>query len=102
MTDLQAQYLLLYLGYAPGGADGIWGKNSAAACKGFQADYGISASGTLDVDTQKNSSRPWRARRKRRKAGAFGMTSATSDVPIPILPVPADSAAASLRNPQKS
>ena len=53
MTDLQAQYLLLYLGYAPGGADGIWGKNSAAACKRFQADYGIPPSGALDEDTQK-------------------------------------------------
>ena len=49
MTDLQAQYLLLYLGYAPGGADGIWGKNSAAACKRFQADYGISASGKREL-----------------------------------------------------
>ena len=102
MTDLQAQYLLLYLGYAPGGADGIWGKNSATACKRFQADYGISASGTLDGDTQKELIRAVAGTAEKKKSGSFGMTSATSGVPIPILPVPAGSAAAFLRNQRKS
>ena len=71
MTDLQAQYLLLYLGYAPGGADGIWGKNSAAACKGFQADYGISASGTLDGDTQKKLIQAVAGTAEKKKSGSF-------------------------------
>ena len=53
MTARQGQYLLLYLGYAPGSADGIWGKNSAAACRKFQADYGVPASGELDEATRK-------------------------------------------------
>lgn len=71
MTDLQAQYLLLYLGYAPGGADGIWGKNSAAACKRFQADYGISASGTLDGDTQKKLIQAVAGTAEKKKSGSF-------------------------------
>lgn len=71
MTDLQAQYLLLYLGYAPGGADGIWGKNSAAACKKFQADYGISASGTPDGDTQKKLIQAVAGTAEKKKSGSF-------------------------------
>lgn len=71
MTDLQAQYLLLYLGYAPGGADGIWGKNSATACKRFQADYGISASGTLDGDTQKKLIQAVAGTAEKKKSGNF-------------------------------
>ena len=71
MTGLQAQYLLLYLGYAPGGADGIWGKNSAAACKRFQADYGISASGTLDGDTQKKLIQAVAGTAEKKKSGSF-------------------------------
>ena len=41
MTVKQGQYLLLYLGYAPGGADGIWGEKTKAACREFQRDYGL-------------------------------------------------------------
>lgn len=52
MTDLQAQYLLLYLGYAPGGADGIWGQNSRAACRNFQADFGLKTDGLCGAETR--------------------------------------------------
>lgn len=71
MTAKQGQYLLLYLGYAPGGADGIWGKNSAAACKHFQADYGIAASGTLDADTQKTLIQAVAGTAEKKKSGSF-------------------------------
>lgn len=53
MTVKQIQYLLLYLGYAPGCADGVWGPNSAGACKQFQADYGLTADGDPGAATQK-------------------------------------------------
>ena len=61
----------MYLGYAPGGADGIWGKNSAATCKRFQADYGISASGTLDGDTQKKLIQAVAGTAEKKKSGSF-------------------------------
>lgn len=71
MTAKQGQYLLLYLGYAPGGADGIWGKNSAAACKRFQADYGMTASGNLDADTQRTLIQAVAGTAERKKSGNF-------------------------------
>lgn len=71
MTAKQGQHLLLYLSYAPGGADGIWGKNSAAACKQFQADYGIPPSGTLDADTQKKLIQAVAGTAEKKKSGSF-------------------------------
>ena len=53
MTVKQAQCLLLYLGYSPGGVDGIWGRQSTAACSRFQADYGLTADGAAGAATQK-------------------------------------------------
>lgn len=53
MTVKQSQYLLLYLGYSPGAADGIWGEKSKAACRQLQSDYGLNPSGEADEQTQK-------------------------------------------------
>lgn len=52
MTVRQSQYLLLYLGYSPGGADGLWGAKSQAACRAFQEDYGLRADGDCNAETQ--------------------------------------------------
>lgn len=53
MNIKQVQYLLLYLGYAPGDADGILGKNTRSAVQQFQRDYGLEADGTPGAQTQK-------------------------------------------------
>lgn len=53
MTVKQAQCLLLYLGYSPGEADGVWGEKSKAACREFQADYGLTPDGVAGAATQK-------------------------------------------------
>ena len=53
MTVKQTQYLLLYLGYSPGEADGVWGEKSKAACREFQADYGLPPDGVAGAATQK-------------------------------------------------
>ena len=53
MTVRQIQLLLDYLGYSPGDADGIAGKNTRAAVAEFQADYGLTADGDPGAATQK-------------------------------------------------
>ena len=53
MTVRQIQLLLDYLGYSPGDADGIAGRNTRAAVAKFQADYGLTADGDPGAMTQK-------------------------------------------------
>lgn len=53
MTVEQIQHLLCYLGYDPGDCDGAMGKNTMAAVKRFQADYGLSADGIAGAQTTK-------------------------------------------------
>lgn len=53
MTVLQIQHLLCYLGYDPGGCDGIQGANTIAAVKRFQSDYGLATDGDAGTATQK-------------------------------------------------
>ena len=53
MTVRQIQLLLDYLGYSPGDADGIAGKNTRTAVAKFQADYGLTADGDPGAATQK-------------------------------------------------
>lgn len=53
MTTYQQQCLLRYLGYYNGQVDGQWGKGSIAACKAFQADYGLTADGICGDTTAK-------------------------------------------------
>lgn len=53
MTTKQVQCLLCYLGYDPGDIDGVSGKNTIAAVKRFQADYGLTPDGDAGAATQK-------------------------------------------------
>lgn len=53
MTTLQIQHLLAYLGYSPGSCDGVMGRNTQAAVRRFQADYGLTADGDPGAATQK-------------------------------------------------
>ena len=53
MTVKQQQCLLAYLGYYTGQIDGQWGIMSTAACRAFQADYGLTADGICCAMTQK-------------------------------------------------
>lgn len=54
MTTKQVQLLLLYLGYDVGTVDGICGKQTQAAVKQFQADFGgIGVDGISGEETQK-------------------------------------------------
>ena len=53
MTIKQIQLLLTYLGYDPGDIDGANGKNTIAAVRRFQADYGLTADGDPGTMTQK-------------------------------------------------
>lgn len=53
MTIKQIQHLLCYLGYDPGDCDGVMGKNTMAAVKKFQVDYGLTADGDAGAATQK-------------------------------------------------
>jgi hypothetical protein len=50
---LDAQRILLRLGYDPGPIDGLWGKKTKVAIEKFQHDKGLSVSGTLDPRTLK-------------------------------------------------
>lgn len=53
MTVIQIQHLLAYLGYDPGECDGAMGRNTQAAVRRFQADYGLTADGDPGSATQK-------------------------------------------------
>lgn len=53
MTVIQIQHLLAYLGYDPGDCDGVMGRNTQAAARRFQADYGLTADGDPGAATQK-------------------------------------------------
>jgi hypothetical protein len=53
MTTRQIQNLLDYLGYDPGAIDGAMGRNTQAAARRFQADYGLTADGDPGAATQK-------------------------------------------------
>lgn len=53
MTNKQKQALLCYLGYYVGSIDGIWGSGSREAAKRFRADYGLSASTSIDAAGEK-------------------------------------------------
>ena len=53
MTVKQIQCLLAYLVYYTGQIDGQWGGMSTAACRAFQADYGLTADGICGTMTQK-------------------------------------------------
>lgn len=53
MTIKQIQHLLCYLGYDPGDCDGVMGKNTMAAVKKFQVDYGLTVDGDAGAATQK-------------------------------------------------
>lgn len=44
------QERLMELGYQPGVADGIWGRNTESALKKFLVDNGVSFDGTLDAN----------------------------------------------------
>lgn len=53
MNTYQQQCLLAYLGYYTGPIDGQWGNASAAACRAFQRDYGLTPDGICGPMTQK-------------------------------------------------
>ena len=53
MTVMQIQHLLAYLGYDPGDCDGVMGRNTQAAVRRFQADYGLTTDGDPGAATQK-------------------------------------------------
>lgn len=53
MTIKQIQCLLTYLGYSPGTIDGADGRNTQAAIRAFQADYGLTVDGIPGAATQK-------------------------------------------------
>ena len=53
MTVKQIQCLLTYLGYSPGTIDGADGRNTQAAIRAFQADYGLTVDGIPGAATQK-------------------------------------------------
>lgn len=53
MNTYQQQCLLAYLGYYTGPIDDQWGNASAAACREFQRDYGLTADGICGPMTQK-------------------------------------------------
>lgn len=53
MTVKQIQCLLAYLGYSPGAIDGADGRNTQAAVRAFQADYGLAVDGIAGAATQK-------------------------------------------------
>ena len=53
MTIEKGQHLLIYLGYAPGKADGIMGPVTRDELKKFQKSFGLVMTGEFDSDTQK-------------------------------------------------
>lgn len=52
MTTGQIQHLLTYLGYSPGGCDGVYGDNTKAAIKAFQRQEGLTEDGIAGTATQ--------------------------------------------------
>ena len=52
MNTKQIQHLLAYLGYYGIAVDGVWGVQSARACRRFQADYGLTQDGIAGAATQ--------------------------------------------------
>lgn len=52
MNTKQIQHLLAYLGYYGIAVDGVWGRQSAQACRRFQADYGLVQDGIAGAATQ--------------------------------------------------
>lgn len=53
MNVMQAQCLLLYLGYSPGQPDNVAGAKTSGAASAFQTDYGLPVTGKLDDTTCK-------------------------------------------------
>lgn len=53
MTVMQAQCLLLYLGYSTGFPDNVAGEKTSRASSEFQSDYGLPMTGKLDETTCK-------------------------------------------------
>ena len=53
MTVMQAQCLLLFLGYSTGLPDNVAGEKTSMATSEFQADYGLPLTGKLDDATCK-------------------------------------------------
>lgn len=51
MTHRQRQNLLQFLDYDPGTPDNIWGDRSRRAMEAFQADHGLTVTGTGNEDT---------------------------------------------------
>ena len=52
MTNTQKQRQLQFLGYYNGKIDGIWGNQSIAATKAFQADHGLTVDGIFGRQTE--------------------------------------------------
>ena len=53
MTVKEQQCLLYYLGYYVGEIDGVYGQMSKTATTAFQKDFGLSATGICDAQTEK-------------------------------------------------
>lgn len=53
MTVREQQCLLYYLGYYVGEIDGVYGQMSKTATTAFQKDFGLSATGICDAQTEK-------------------------------------------------
>lgn len=72
MNIKQIQCLLTYLGYSPGDIDGANGRNTIAAVRRFQADYGLTADGDAGAATQKMLT------------GAVAGTAVKMEKPVPV------------------
>ena len=66
----EAQALLAQLGYAPGPADGMWGKRTTEAYQTFLRDAGLPMAETLTAQGVARNSRDRRAPRRGRAPGA--------------------------------
>lgn len=72
MTVKQIQCLLSYLGYDPGEIDGANGRNTIAAVRRFQADYGLTVDGDPGAATRKML------------LGAVARTAVKVEKPVPV------------------